>query len=531
MTNLLTPDHTREQDNPFVDKLWRRAQHYIEANQIMAARITLESLLQRVPNQIPARMLLASTILSEGRVREAAVHTICAVQHMPDNVDAICTAAHCLNRLGETLAARELMRHPAIARTTNGKALLELAHMEQELGGHPAALALMDLAKAAGYDSPDFRYYRGLQLQFNGRLREAEAELKTCLRLDAGYGRAALALARLGRQTGASNHLEHIRAHIHEAQQGSENHAAFEFAQYKELEDLSCYEDAFAALERGNTIMHARLQQHESQEEAVVDALISLCSRTFVNRRGDVEQGPTPIFIVGMPRSGTTLLDRILGNHSMVISAGEREDFGRQLRWTADLDGSRMLDLPLLERTEGLDYGLLGRRYLLQTQWRANAKPFYIDKLPFNYLMAGFIQRALPHAPILHMVRDPMDVCFSNYRALFGEAFAYSYSLKALAGYHRNYQRLMRHWHEVMPGRILDVRYVDLIGDTETTIRRIFDHCGLPYEAGCDDLSRNNAAVATLSSAQVRGHIHDRSRGEWKRYAKQLEPLRKALDG
>ncbi|GEM_PF-5480035 len=158
------------------ERLWDRAQRYIEREQITAARITLEALLQRVPDHVPARMLLASTILSEGRIREAALHTIYAVQHMPNDVDAICMAAHCLKRLGETVVARDLLRHPEITKSNNGRALLELSHAQQALGNHPEALRLMNQARMTGYDSPEFRYYRGLQLQFNGFLKEAEAE-------------------------------------------------------------------------------------------------------------------------------------------------------------------------------------------------------------------------------------------------------------------------------------------------------------------------------------------------------------------
>ena len=172
-------------------------------------------------------------------------------------------------------------------------------------------------------------------------------------------------------------------------------------------------------------------------------------------------KGPQPIFIIGMMRSGTTLLDRMLSNHSKVASAGELDAFGLQLRWIAD--HRTTLDDVVLQRAADLDYAELGKRYLEQTQWRTADKAFFIDKLPRNWMLAGLIRRALPQARILHMVREPMALCFSNYRALFSERYPYTYDLGALASYHRQYVRVMAHWHQAMPGQILDVAYADLV--------------------------------------------------------------------
>ena len=150
----------------------------------------------------------------------------------------------------------------------------------------------------------------------------------------------------------------------------------------------------------------------------------------------------------------------------------------------ADQHGHKLLDQDMVKAAGETDFAEVGRRYLEQTQWRAGGRPFYVDKLPPNFMLAGFIRRALPQARILHMVRDPMELCFSNYRALFGDAFAYSYDLDALAAHHAQYRRLMRHWHEVMPGAIHDVDYAALVHDPEAATRALLAHCGLPFEAG-----------------------------------------------
>ena len=310
---------------------------------------------------------------------------------------------------------------------------------------------------------------------------------------------------------------------------GSEDHAAFEFAQYKELEDLGRYEDAWAALQRANAVMHERLKHRVRDEEVLFDAVIARCDGEFTRLPAHRFDGPMPIFIVGMPRSGTTLLERILGNHSQVMPAGELADFSRQWRWVADQHGHKLLDQAMVKAAGEIDFAEVGRRYLEQTQWRAGGRPYYVDKLPPNFMLAGFIRRALPQARIVHMARDPMDLCFSNYRALFGDAFAYSYDLDALAAHHAQYRRLMRHWNEVMPGAIHDVHYTTLVHDTEAATRALLDHCGLPFEAGCLDTASNPAPVATLSSAQVRERIHARGLQAWQPYALQLTALRQAL--
>jgi tetratricopeptide (TPR) repeat protein len=511
------------------DRLWQRAQRYIELDQITAARITLESLVQRDPAHSGAHMLLASVLLSEGRVREAAKHAIIASRTLPDDAKAVSTTAHCLLRIGENVAARDCLRGFDTSRLRDGGMLVGLAHAFQMLGDHETALALMDRARDNGFDNPDFRYFRSLQLQFNGHIEEAGRELEACLRLGPTYGRASLTLARMRKQTAASNHLDYIRRQLQTVERGSEDHAAFEFAQFKVLEDIGKYIEAFAALERGNAIMYARQQHSIDRERALFDALIARTPPAFLDQAGAKIEGPIPIFVIGLPRSGTTLLDRILDNHSLVTATGERSDFPRQLRWTADLHGHELIDEALIERLERIEYAELGRRYLEQTQWRALGKPYYVDKLPPNFMLIGLIHRALPQAPILHMVREPMDVCFSNYKAMFGDSYAYSYDIEALAAHYGQYRRLMQHWHTALPGRIFDISYNDLVVAPEAGALRILEHCGLPSESGCEDLSRNTGAVDTLSSAQVREPIHARTLGEWRRYERQLAPLQAAL--
>jgi len=452
-----------------------------------------------------------------------------AARMLPDDPALVNRMAQGLTRLGETNAARACLQHRVVASTRSGPMLTALGHAYQGLGLNAQALQLMDRARATGYDNADFRYFRALQLQFNGRMEEAEAEMESCLRMGPTFGRASLSLARIRRQTPESNHVDVIRSRLASVEPGSEDHAAFEFALHKELDDLGQLDDAWAALERANAVMAARLPYDGAAEERLFDRIIEQFDTDFLAQPGKSFYGPTPIFIVGMPRSGTTLLERILGNHSLVTSAGELPDLSRQLRWVADLHGHPLLDDALLDALPQLDFAELGRRYLEQSQWRANGRPYYVDKLPPNFMLVGCIRRALPAAKVVHMVREPMDVCFSNYRAMFGDAYAYAYDLDRLAQHHGQYRRLMQHWRQAAPGFVLDLPYAELVQDTEAACRKLLEFCGLPYEAGCLDHTRNTTSVATLSSAQVRQPIHAGSLGEWRRYERQMEPLRQLL--
>jgi tetratricopeptide (TPR) repeat protein len=508
--------------------LWAQAQRSLGVERLGDARTALEAMLRLDPDHADAHLLLSALAYGEGHLRAAAAHAVAACARPFDDTALLAKALGALLRTGEVAQAERSLRDPAVAHCRDGALLLRLANNEQMIGNHPRALALIDRAIAAGFDNPDVRYLRSVQLVFNGRKDDAAVELDRCLAAGATYGRASVTLARLRKQTREDNHVDFIRAQLRRVEPGSEHHAAFEFALYKELEDIGDYEEAWRALQRGNLVMHRRLRHDPAQERRLVDRLIE---RTASSQPAadDHADGPQPIFIVGMPRSGTTLLDRILGNHSAVTSAGELGDFSRQLHWVADDTGAQWMDAALLSALPRVPLGEVGERYLLQTRWRAGDSPRYVDKLPANYLLAGLIAHALPRARVLHLVRDPTDVCFSNYRAFFGGGYGYSYDLDALAQHFQDYRRLMAHWHRVAPGRILDVPYERLTRDSETMAREVFAFCDLPFEEGCLDLARNRAPVATLSAMQVGEGIRRDAFEEWRPYARHLKGLRAQL--
>ena len=522
------------------DRLRRQAQQSMDAGQWDAAQTALESLAQAAPHDVVVRMALADVILRRGKLRAATRQLLQAIPSLPNDASLIAQLAWRLVTNGETLGARACLAHLGRAPDPPAQVLSEQAHLCWALGEIPAARALMDRAVALGIDTSDEYYLDAMLYQFLGKIAEAEAVLLACLRRWPNHGDAAVILANLRRQTPEANHLDLFRESLGRiSAEGTDPRdkfarAEFESAIFKTYDDCGRHDEAWPALARSNALMHD-INPYDAQGEATLtNALVGISGSIAAAATGAVAEfdGPMPIFIVGMPRSGSTLLDQMLSSHSEVISAGEIPDFQRQFHWVADVaPRSTQGMLEAIERSTEMDFAELGMRYLQQTQWRARGHRFYIDKLPINVRMVPFIRRALPRAPILHLVRDPMDVCYSNLKVMFGKASSYCYDQQALAHYYGQYVRLTDHWRASMPGAMLDVSYTGLVNEPESTMHRVLQHCGLAMEENCLHPERNPAPVATPSSVQVREPVHSRSLGQWRRYAKQLEPLRLAIAG
>ncbi|HEV2621474.1 MAG TPA: sulfotransferase [Frateuria sp.] len=515
---------------------WRlHAQTHLQAQRLSEAQQALEQILRYAPHDLAASIDLADVLFRRGKLQASTQPLLQAMRQLPRNAPLLVSLVQHLIARGEIVGARACLDLLALAPDPPADLLVAQANLRFATGEIPVAKELMDRAIAAGANAPDELHTYAMLLQFSGDIAGARVVLEDCLSRWPQFGDAAMVLANLQRQRPDANRLPQLQEQIDllSAKKVGDPETAFvraefEYAVFKTLDDLGRHEEAWLALARCNALMHDLNPYDAETETALTDALIEMPVQ-----HADLVpafEGPVPIFIVGMPRSGTTLLDRILSNHSAVTSAGEIIDFWRQLHWVADVLPAKASGLlKVVGRSTGIDYRQLGARYLRQTQWRAQGRSYYIDKLPANIQMVAFIRRALPHAPILHMVRSPMDTCFSNLKAMFGNISPYSYDLDAVAHYYSQYARLVRHWHAALPGAVLDVSYQALVQNPEATLRGVLAHCGLDVEEACLRPERNTAPVATPSSAQVREPIHTRALDQWRRYERQLEPLRASL--
>ena len=393
---------------------------------------------------------------------------------------------------------------------------------------HDDALRFLDAALARGEPTPRLSYMRATTLRHLGRKAEATAEYQRCLQLAPDSAMAMLMLAQHDRAADAPAQLERIRHALQRLPpQDHVNAATLYYALFIDLDAAGDTRGAWEAMARGAAIKRRSLPWQPAREEERVAAIRALCRGAFLDPVAPAaDAAHVPIFIVGQPRTGTTVLERILGNHSQVASAGELNDFHLQLCWQADKLVEHV-DPVVLRACGELDFGAIGRGYLQRTAWRARDRRFLIDKLPVNFWYAGLIHKAMPAARIVCLVRDPLDTCFSNLKELFaGNAYPYSYDPLEAAAQHLRFRQMLQYWDEVLPGVVLTVRYEDLVRDPEPVARRVMEHCGLPFEPECVDLLRNRSPSATASSSQVREPLHVRGIGAWRRYAQPLEEAR-----
>lgn len=417
----------------------------------------------------------------------------------------------------------------AVRAEGDGPLLVQLGALYQRCNMHADAIAAFAKARALLGERPALLYDLAVSRFFIGDLEEAERDLDLVLAAAPQWGRALYLRARLRRQTPGRNHVAQLERALAAGIPRVEDEVAALYALAKELEDLGDYQRAFSALARGASRKRASLaydvQDECAAHQAIRDAWTPEAAATLPP--GHDEEGA--IFVIGLPRSGTTLTERILVQSGEVAAAGEPKDFGILLARAADAVRREEPGLTPTQATLRVDFAALGRDYMRRMRELVDGRRRFVDKLPVNYRYCGAIARALPGARIIHLVRDPLDACYAVFKTLFFNAYEFSYDLDDLAEYYIAYHRTMRHWHALMPGRILDVRYEDLVTDPARQTRRIYDWCGLAWRPEVLEAPAGGVAFATASAAQVREPVHDRSVGSARRFSDQLAPLARKL--
>lgn len=486
---------------------WRHAEELWAARQAEAARREYDALLSDPDWMLPANLRLGAIALETGQVRAAVSHALAAFyarEPDPPLLEALCRL---LLNVGEVRSALHCVDDASVAACSDAKLLTGFGRMMAAHGFFDRAAGLLRRARALGLETAELRFALGNAESHAGNTAAAEAELEACLAAAPNHAGAHAALATLRRATPDHNHVARLREVLARYPETHADAPKLHFALFKELDDLGDTEAAWPALADG--LRHRKRQVRF--DEAADIALFEQLRKVRAGPPLPVEPGPAPIFIVGLPQSGATLLEGMLAGAPEVVACGELDDLVMQLRWCGQRIGGPRLDEELVRACATADLSPLARRYLGHTQWRATGKRWFTDRTPSHFLSLGYLANALPQARILHLVRDPMDVCFANLRRLFAEGSAYSYDQRDMAGHYLRYRQLMAHWHAQFPGRILDVAYESLVTDPHATARRVFEHCGLAY-------------TPSPTRAPDPRHI-----GQWQRYATHLAPLREAL--
>lgn len=376
-----------------------------------------------------------------------------------------------------------------------------------------------------------YRFNLATALVAMGDIAGAEQELEACIALDSTFWGAHLTLAQLRRQTRESNHVQRLQALAAAHPHNEQAQTYVNMALAKEHEDLGQYPEAFDRMVRGKSSGKQARGYSIKHDEALFDAI----ARQFPVAQEAVAGDPTkePIFVIGMPRSGTTLVERIISSHPDAYSAGELQNFGVVLKRLSGSTTFPMIDIDTIERAGSVDWARLGADYLASTRPATGQSPRFIDKLPHNFLYAGLIAHALPNARIVCLRRDPVDTCLSNFRQLFSQLsplYGYSFDLLDTGRYFVLFDRLMAHWREVLPGRILEIEYEALVNSQEEHTRRLLEFCDLPWDDRCLQFEKNEAPVNTASAVQVRAPIYRTAIRRWKKYEAELAPLMQLLD-
>lgn len=431
-----------------------------------------------------------------------------------------------LVRAGQMDIALQTLVQAEVSAVGNALGLRRVGEGYTYLGAYSDALRCYEASVAILPDEPRLLYDLATALISAGQIVRAEATLDEAIALDPADAGAYYNRSTLRVQTLDHNHVRELEVALPSFAR-TPGETALYYALAKELEDLGDYARAFDFLERGASSRRSRLSYNVEQDVGAMRQISEVFDAAHFAALPTDSADTRPVFVLGLPRSGSTLVDRILSSHSEVHSLGEISDFALAL--TASLPESGKAQM--IARAGEMNFAELGQAYRARTLGYGREEAYLIDKTPSNFLYIGLIALALPEARIIHVRRDPRDVCLAIYKTLFRMGYPYSYSQSDLADYYIAYHRLMEHWRAVLPGRMIEIDYEAIVSDQEGATRQLLGELGLSWDPDCLDFHANAAPTATASAAQVRQPLHNRSVGLWRKYEKQLNPLIERLAG
>lgn len=510
----------------------------------------------------PARKRLADAFELEktGKPQEAEQIYRDILKNDPENVDALRLLAGLATSRNQHRDAEILLKRALELKPDFGRAMADLVNNLVEQEKHEEALESGKRLTRIGADNPDSWLLQGNALAAAGRHDEAIAAYRHSLSLSPEHTGALSGLAHnlktIGRQEEAIaayrqciatnpffteawwslanlktfrfgdddvRSMEELLEHPHIP---DESVAHLSNALGLEYERRQDYDTAFGHFEKCNAARRATEYYDAVETEFLVDRTIDVFDEAFLSRKTGFTDAPvTPIFIVGLPRSGSTLLEQILASHSEVEGTHELSDLARIVKEIPEQLKARKHFPEAVTDADPAYFADIGRAYLERTEKYRSGSRLFIDKNPNNFMHVGLMQLALPDAVFINARRHPLDSCLGSFKQLFAKGQSFSYDLVDIGEYYLQYERLMAHWDKVLPGKVLDVRYEDVVADLETEVRRMLEHCGLGFEEQCLRYHETARAVKTASSEQVRQPIYRSSVNLWRNYAKHLDPL------
>jgi tetratricopeptide (TPR) repeat protein len=507
-----------------------RATDALVADDRKTSERIFRSILQEDASHVAALCGLAALSLAADKPGDAERLLRHALQQSAHNPLTWRGLGHALVALGRLTEAETAAHHLIKIEPKNPQSWLTIATVSTRLLRQTEALEAYEQAARLKPEEVRLRMSIGHIHKTLGRRDESEAAYKAALVMDPRIGEAYWSLADLKNYSFSDAEIAAMQDLLAGDQGDRSNAAQLNFALGKAFEQRQQHADAFAYYARGNALRRLDAPFDIDQfERRTVRICTFFDEEFFAERTGCGDPSCAPIFIVGLPRSGSTLLEQILASHSRVEGTMELPNILNITRQFDDMVESRD-GYP--EKVGSAPFGLitaLGSRYLEETAPLRKGSERFTDKQPNNFSHVGLIHAILPNATIIDARRHPMDCCFSTFKQHFAEGQTFSYDLEDLGRYYRCYLSLMDHWDSVLPGKVLHLQYEELVRDPEANIRRLLDHCGLPFEAACLNFHQTRRSVRTASAEQVRQPIYVSGVGHWRHFEEELQPLRQAL--
>lgn len=515
-------------EDSLLNQIWR----HVKEGLLVDAESLASELTRKYPD-FSSGWYVASFVASKlGKIANANQFIDKALARNPNNARFTLQKSLVLGSSGKTANA-VTMAHSAAEQAPDDPDLLSevgsfLSYCEQ----HNDAATMLRRAVDLSPNESRFLYNLAAVLRFNGSLEETEALYDKAISLAPHDYEAYYNRSELRQQTRKNNHIDELEHHLAKHAKSWQDQMLLSYALAKEYEDIGLFDNSISHLGNGSRIRRGNTAYELESDLETIDQIIKTFDSEILHPTPTGFTSAEPIFIIGLPRTGTTLIERMLSSHTDVLSVGESNNFASELiRETRRISDDRVLTRDqLVKRSATVDFAALGESYINSTRPRSGEFSHFVDKLPLNFLYTGLIHLALPNAKIVHVIRHPMDTCYAIYKKLFRGAYPFSYDLEELGKYFLAYTDLMNHWHQLLPGRIFKIAYEDLIFEPRKQLGDLLEYCELDWQENCLNFQTNPQPTTTASASQVRQPIYTSSIGKWTNYRQALKPLEKILE-
>ncbi|MEO9946999.1 MAG: sulfotransferase [Paraglaciecola sp.] len=505
----------------------RGAQDLMYEGKLALADTVCRRFLQKHKHHVEAMMLLAEIGIKLKLYHEAEFLLESCIEIHPDHLDARLALVQLFSKLGKFAQAKEQAQLLLNKQADNPQYLAAKAGAMVGIGEVEKAIVIYQQILQQHHNLPGIQLLLGHAHKANGDIKQAIAAYQAAYTIRADFGDAYWSLANTKTYRFSEHELTQMQAQLEKPDIEQDDRVHFEFALAKTYEDSKQFDIAFDHYKQGNDLKNQLSHYSQAKLNEQINAQKSVFTSAFFESHKHIgDNNPAPIFILGLPRAGSTLLEQILASHSQVDGTMELHNI---LGLAAKLSNSKSGYPHIVSEIDSTYFARFGQQFIEQTQCYRQGAAFFIDKMPNNFMHIGLIKFILPNAKVIDARRDPIACCFSGYKQLFAEGQEFSYDLENMAHYYHSYQSLMKHWDEVLPGFVLRVQHEDVIEDLEGEVRRILDFCQLPFETNCLDFHKTKRTIKTPSSEQVRQPINSTAKDQWKNFEKNLTPLIKAF--